>query len=168
MKYIIIVFNVLLFPFGILLAQQIYYKSAQKIFEIDYDQSSFSLYRQYPENPQVYLGHPENTATYIYAEGNIKTEADMVLCIDTLENRCVFKLKQLTQFSVQVESSDCMYLVTKDTLYAYSCRYKYFTISNMKFENGLPDGIWSVWISSIGNSIQFDKGKVLKIDNLMP
>lgn len=167
MKYIIIVIVELLFPLGIMFAQQIYYKSAQKILEIDYDQSSFSLYRQYPENPQVYLGHPENTATYIYAEGNIKTEADVFLCVDTLENTCVFKFKKLTQFSIQVEASECVYLAPKDTLYAYSCRFKYFTISKMKFEKGLPDGIWSVWVSSIGYSILFDKGKMLKIEFLM-
>ncbi len=168
MKYLFIVIYVLVFPFGTLLAQQIYYKSAQWTLEINYDQCSFSLYRQYPENPQVYMGHPENTAIYIYAEGIIKTETDLILCKDTLENRHIFKLKQLTQFSIQVESSDCMYLVPQDTLYAFRCRFKYFMISNMKFEEGLPDGIWFIWESSIGYSILFDKEKVIKIDHMLP
>jgi hypothetical protein len=151
-------------------AQIIYYKSDKYTLEINYNENSFSFYREAQTSRNVYLGHAEESVIYLFAEGNISIEKDMLLCTDTLESKNKFKFNCLTQFSLKVTESNNELLQIEDTIYASTCRFSDIVISNIKYKDGLPDGNWLINGASICNKLMifFSKGNIVKIDNISP
>lgn len=166
MRYILLTSCMFLLSCVTLFSQRTFYRSTKFTLEIDYDESYFSLYIKYPEEPKVHMAHVVPISLEYFAEGTLRKEMDLIICVDTLENKYLFKLKQLTQFTIKVESSSAEYLVPQDTLYATECQFKDFIISNIKFKNNLPDGAWTVWQPPVYYIIRYEEGKIMKIENI--
>jgi len=147
-------------------SQRTFYRSTKFTFEIDYDESYFSLYIQYPEEPEVNMTHVVPISLEYFSEGTLRKEKDLIICVDTLENKYIFKLKQISEFSIKVESSSAKYLVSQDTLYATECQFKDYIISNMSFKNDLPDGTWTIWQPPVYYNIRYEEGKIMKIEKI--
>ena len=133
--------------------------------EINYDTNSFDLYIKYSDPPKIYLGHSETIVIDMYASGNVIIIQDILLCKDTLsvyQEDVFFRLKQLSLFSVLVESSTD-YLQSQDTLFASSCDFNDFYILDMTYKDGLPDGKWLFGRYDVRYNVLFDRGKIMQI-----
>jgi hypothetical protein len=105
MRYVLLIVCMFLLSCVTLFSQRTFYKSTKFTLEIDYDKNYFSLYIQYPEEPEVHMAHVVPTELEYFAEGALRKEMDLIICEDTLDNKHLFKLKQLSQFSVRIVSS---------------------------------------------------------------
>lgn len=166
MRYVLLISSMFLLSCTTLFSQIIFYKYSKYTLEIDYDKNIFSMYIQYPDDPKVHMQHLEFTWLEYLAEGFIKQEHDFIICADTMENKHLLKFKQLSQFTLKVDSSSTDFYVPQDTLYAKRCHFKGFSISEMQFKNELPIGTWIIWNPPIFYSILYENGKIIKIENI--